>query len=275
MIWKTLLMYLTIPACGVIWAVALPSASDLRGGGAGPDSDLADTYVKRVQPLLKKYCFECHSKKAHKGDLDLERFDSLIAIRKDLKPWQQLIEQVEAGEMPPKGKPQPTADERKLILAWVARLARRRGAGAGRRSRARAAAPAEQRRVRLHDPRPDRRRPAADARVPRRRRRRRGVHQRRRGALRHLAGAVHAYLNAAKDIADHAVLLPDGFRFAPARPAATGPTRARPDCASSTPSTPAATAGCRCSRTSRPRSAIATRWPPARSLSPRWPRRRS
>ena len=33
------------------------------------------------------------------------------------------------------------------------------------------------------------------------------------------------YLDAGKKIAGHAVLLPDGFRFSPARPAATGPTR--------------------------------------------------
>ena len=41
-------------------------------------------------------------------------------VRKDLKPWQQMIEQLEAGEMPPKEKPQPTADERKQLIAWVA-----------------------------------------------------------------------------------------------------------------------------------------------------------
>jgi hypothetical protein len=37
-------------------------------------------------------------------------------IRKEVRPWQHLIEQVEVGEMPPKAKPQPTAEERKLIL---------------------------------------------------------------------------------------------------------------------------------------------------------------
>ena len=33
--------------------------------------------------------------------------------------WQSVIEQLEAGEMPPKEKPQPSAEEKKQLLAWV------------------------------------------------------------------------------------------------------------------------------------------------------------
>ena len=67
----------------------------------------------------------------------------------------------------------------------------RGGEGALRRSGPRPPPAVEQRRVQLHGPRPHRRRSATDARVPRRRRRGRGLHQRRRSAHRHLAGALH------------------------------------------------------------------------------------
>ena len=80
---------------------------------------MKDEYATVVQPLLKTYCLTCHSTKLKKGSLDLERFTALDLVRKDLKPWQQLIEQLEAGEMPPKGKPQPTPAERKQLIAWV------------------------------------------------------------------------------------------------------------------------------------------------------------
>src|ERR1051326_8301832 len=89
-----------ISVAGILAALAGMTTGLTDGGSA--QGDLGDSYGKRVQPLLKKYCLECHSTKAHKGDLDLERFTSLAAIRKDLKPWQHLIEQVEVGEMPPK-----------------------------------------------------------------------------------------------------------------------------------------------------------------------------
>src|SRR2546430_2153141 len=75
-------------------------------------------FEKDVRPLLTKYCLECHSTEVKKGGLDLERFGTVADARKDLKPWQSMIEQLEAGEMPPKKKPQPTADEKKQLLAW-------------------------------------------------------------------------------------------------------------------------------------------------------------
>src|SRR3954466_14437334 len=80
---------------------------------------LDQRYADEVRPLLKKYCLDCHSTKAKKGSLDLERFASTADVRKDLKHWQALIEQIEAGEMPPKSKPQPSEAEKKNLLAWV------------------------------------------------------------------------------------------------------------------------------------------------------------
>src|SRR6476646_2889956 len=76
--------------------------------GAEPPNDFA-----AVRPLVQKYCLACHSSKVKKGDLDLERFATVDDIRKEVKPWQAVVEMLEAGEMPPKGKPQPSAEERK------------------------------------------------------------------------------------------------------------------------------------------------------------------
>ena len=87
----------------------------LLAGGTGaeqkPASDAKADYAA-VQPLVQKYCLGCHSTNARKGSLDLERFATPADVRKDLKVWQGVIEQLEAGEMPPKGKPQPTTEER-------------------------------------------------------------------------------------------------------------------------------------------------------------------
>src|SRR6516164_11516881 len=98
---KTSQLWLVFPLFAIAVAVIYPRAAVLPGDGPASASQLGDAFLKRVQPLLKKYCFECHSTKKHKGDLDLERFESLAAIRKDLRPWQHLLERVEVGEMPP------------------------------------------------------------------------------------------------------------------------------------------------------------------------------
>src|SRR5258708_39838037 len=92
---------------GIAAVVAVPSRR-LDSADKAPQVDPARDYPTAVVPLLKKFCLDCHSTKSKKGSLDLERFATIDHLRKDLKPWTTVIEQLEAGEMPPKGKPQPT-----------------------------------------------------------------------------------------------------------------------------------------------------------------------
>ena len=43
---------------------------------------LSADYEKEMLPLLKKFCLDCHSTEEQEGELDLERFSSLEAVRK-------------------------------------------------------------------------------------------------------------------------------------------------------------------------------------------------
>jgi hypothetical protein len=170
-------------------------------------------YATLVQPLLTKYCLNCHSTKGKKGSLDLERFASLDQVRKDLKPWQQVIEMLEADEMPPKKKPQPTAEERKQLVAWVRGFL-------DAEARARAGDPGHVPLRRLSnteydgtirdltgvDLRPTREFPADGAAGE-------GFTNAAEALSDISPTLLNKYLSAAKDIADHAVLLADGFRF--------------------------------------------------------------
>ena len=112
---KSRSLFLLVAGLGfAIWASFGTRAEPAQKPPAEPKADFAAT-----QALVKKYCLACHSAKAKKGSLDLERFATLDDIRKDLKPWQSMIEQLEAGEMPPKERPQPTEAEKKQLVAWV------------------------------------------------------------------------------------------------------------------------------------------------------------
>ena len=79
----------------------------------------AAEFEKEIRPLLKEYCLGCHSAEKHKGDLDLERFTSMIEVRKHPKVWQAVVDQLSLGEMPPKEKPQPAAAHRARLLGWA------------------------------------------------------------------------------------------------------------------------------------------------------------
>src|SRR2546422_5226556 len=79
----------------------------------------AADYEREIRPLLKEYCLGCHSTEKHKGDLDLERFSSVSEVMKHPKVCQGVVEQISLGEMPPKEKPQPAEAQRVQLLGWA------------------------------------------------------------------------------------------------------------------------------------------------------------
>lgn len=79
----------------------------------------AADFSSDIQPLVTQYCLGCHSTEKQKGELDLERFKSEEEVRQGAKVWQQVLHQFEIGEMPPGGKPQPTAEEFTRLKTWI------------------------------------------------------------------------------------------------------------------------------------------------------------
>ncbi len=78
-----------------------------------------ENFGKSIQPLLKEYCITCHSTEKQKGDLDLERFQTLDLVKDDPAVWEHALEQIHDHEMPPKDKPQPSAEQMKLLTDWM------------------------------------------------------------------------------------------------------------------------------------------------------------
>lgn len=208
-----LLRAAAILAVGALLAIGLPNAQRPTSAQEPKSAD----YATAVQPLLKTYCLNCHSAKAKKGSLDLERFATLDDVRKDVKVWQGVIEQIEADEMPPKDKPQPTADEKKKLVAWIKSFldaeAKARTGDPGHVPLRRLSNTEYDNTVRDLtgvDLKPAREFPADGAAGE--------GFTNAAEALTDISPALFTkYLNAAKDVSEHAVLLPDGFRFSPSK----------------------------------------------------------
>ena len=79
----------------------------------------ADDYVEKVLPILKDSCLNCHSTKKQKGDVDLEQFASVADIRRSPKVWEAVLEQVASGEMPPKKEKALSTAAKKTLLDWT------------------------------------------------------------------------------------------------------------------------------------------------------------
>jgi hypothetical protein len=67
--------------------------------------------------FIAKYCADCHDDVTFRADLDLvhQSFDLNAETNFDL--WVKVHDRVDAGEMPPKNKPRPSASDKKTFLA--------------------------------------------------------------------------------------------------------------------------------------------------------------
>ena len=97
------------------------SATDSVAAAPPDFNSLRREYSASVLKLVGRRCATCHSTKDKKGELDLQRFDSLASVRRDPKVWIKVIEQLDNGEMPPKDAPQLTKVEKKLLRGWARR----------------------------------------------------------------------------------------------------------------------------------------------------------
>src|SRR5438093_11562612 len=96
-----------------LWTAAMLATG--RAAAAEPASfaSLSTEYERDIRPLAKQFCLDCHSTAKQTGDLDLERFSTLDAVRRSTKTWLKVAEMLDNGEMPPKKARQPSAAQRK------------------------------------------------------------------------------------------------------------------------------------------------------------------
>jgi WD40 repeat protein len=88
------------------------------------------SFTKDIQPFLAKYCYECHKGPKGKAELDVSTYQGFLKGGISFpgfvpgKPNDSfaltLVEGKSKPVMPPKGKPQPTDAEKKLLRDWIA-----------------------------------------------------------------------------------------------------------------------------------------------------------
>ena len=105
--------------CLILAAVAASSAARAEGPPGG-ESVLA-VYTDGVQPILSQYCYGCHGSGAKKGGVSLDAFADAEAAVNAAKVWHAVLKNVRSGIMPPAGKPQPSAQDRRVLEDWIKR----------------------------------------------------------------------------------------------------------------------------------------------------------
>ena len=78
---------------------------------------------EEVQPLLQKYCYECHGAgKKVKGKVNLKEMESRAKFSQQVEISRLGAEAVSFGEMPPKKSEQPSAEEKRKISDFLNRI---------------------------------------------------------------------------------------------------------------------------------------------------------
>ncbi len=72
-----------------------------------------------LEAFLTKHCLRCHGPDNEEGELRIDQLSRDFNSGVDTQHWAEVIERINAGEMPPEDEPRPTQEE---ISAFVTRL---------------------------------------------------------------------------------------------------------------------------------------------------------
>ena len=166
-------------------------------------------------PFVKSYCVGCHGPRKKEAKLDLSAEASARSVVRHYRVWDRVVERLESGEMPPEDHPkQPTPKEREAAVAWlkgVRAAEAKKNAGDPGPVLARRLSNAEYdnavRDLTGVDLRPTREFPVDPADE--------AGFDNSGESLAMSPALLKKYLDAARRVADHLVLRPEGFAFAP------------------------------------------------------------
>ncbi len=105
LIWRSLVAVSVV--VGV--AVAAPARAD------SPATRVAE-FDATVRPFLDAYCVECHGAKSQKGDRQFDSLDGTISDDNSLVDYQDILDLLNLGEMPPEEAKQPTDQQRREVV---------------------------------------------------------------------------------------------------------------------------------------------------------------
>lgn len=200
----------------LIAVACLVVCSSAASAAAEPvPAEIREAYVDAIQPLIERFCSDCHNADLAEGEFDLASLAAWKQAEHASPQWERAAAMIDDALMPPADAEQPTADERAALAGWLrSYLAFKARENAG-------------------DPGPVVLRRLCNAEYAYTIRDLTGVESLDPGrefpvdgaagegftnvgnALAMSPALATKYLDAAKEVAAHAVLLPDGIGFSP------------------------------------------------------------
>lgn len=97
------------------WLVLFSLVATLTVGNA----EEKNRFATEVQPYVENYCVKCHNSDSAKGELDLTRFRSDRDISDHFRRWNNIVDFIRTGEMPPQDAKQPLLAENTAVTSAI------------------------------------------------------------------------------------------------------------------------------------------------------------
>ncbi len=111
-----------LPSYGTIALAAVLTLNSLHRPAVADEANANRdrlAFNQSVTPLLKAFCADCHGAKKQKGDRRFDQLPSNIQSDDTLVDYQDILDQLNLGEMPPEEAKQPTDGQRQEVIAWL------------------------------------------------------------------------------------------------------------------------------------------------------------
>lgn len=195
-------------------AAGQPGAAGVEPTEAPPVDPLVGDFTNRVAPFLERYCLDCHGAELQEAKLDLRGYLTPESVERYHQTWEEMLHRIEAGEMPPRDAEQPAEELRGQITQAIRRvrisIANRKAGDPGpvvTRRLSHAEYNYTLRDLTGQDLRPTQDFPIDPANE--------AGFDNTGESLAMSPSLLEKYLSAARFVADHLVLKPQGFAFAP------------------------------------------------------------
>ncbi|MFO0876946.1 MAG: DUF1592 domain-containing protein [Gemmataceae bacterium] len=113
-------MFLRVAILFMLLAALASTTSQIpaRARDAAPAKQ-QPTFGKEGVAFIQKHCVQCHGEKVKRADLALHTFRDDLSVVQQRKLWQNVLNAVKSGEMPPPARPRPALAEVEQFLAAV------------------------------------------------------------------------------------------------------------------------------------------------------------
>ena len=115
------MLFFALRRMGIVVAAALVGSGWLGASLVGAESAAAASFHQKIEPLLTKYCYDCHGNGISKGKVSFDSFatDTELLGKRDM--WLAALKNVRSGLMPPRDEDnlRPSDAEIDTLARWV------------------------------------------------------------------------------------------------------------------------------------------------------------